>query len=101
LDSEHLPQKDGYGHAVDAAPTPQRWDDSEPSKLSLYEVQLVAFLFFVKGVAAHAGLDITIGADWNNNDLITDNHFNDLDHIQLRNHDEPLSLLPTLSTEIP
>lgn len=99
LDSKHLPQADGYGHAIDAAPTPQRWDDSTPSHLTMYDVQLVAFLFFVKGVAKHAGLDVTIGADWNNNDLITDNHFNDLDHIQLTHDDEPLSLLPSLGTK--
>lgn len=85
MNSKHLPQADGLSHAVDAAPTPEQWDDSPPSKLSKYEVECIAFLFYVKGYAKAQGLDVRIGADWNGNNLWQDNSFNDLDHIELTN----------------
>ncbi len=88
LASKHLPQDDGLAHAVDVAPTPQQWDNSPPSHLTKYEVECIAFLFYTKGYAKAQGLDVRIGADWNGNNLWTDNTFNDLDHIEL-SHSEP------------
>lgn len=83
LDSKHLVQSDGYGHAVDVAPNPQQWDNSPPSGLTKYDVELIAFQFYVKGYAKAQGVDLRIGADWNNNNEIQDNTFNDLDHIEV------------------
>lgn len=83
MNSLHLIQKDGYGHAIDVAPTPQQWDNSPQAKLTKYEVQCIAFLFYAKGYAQAKGIKIRIGADWNGNNLWTDNMFNDLDHIEL------------------
>lgn len=83
MNSMHIVQADGYGHAVDAAPTPQQWDNSPPSHLSKYEVECIAFLFYVKGYAKAQGIDVRIGADWNGNNLWQDNTFNDFDHIEL------------------
>lgn len=84
MDSKHLPQSDGFAHAVDVAPTPQQWDGSPPAQLTKYEVECLAFLFYVKGYARAQGVDLRIGADWNGNNLWQDNSFNDLDHIELR-----------------
>lgn len=83
MNSLHIVQEDGYGHAVDVAPNPQQWDNSPPSGLTKYEVEQVAFLFFVKGYAKAQGVELRIGADWNGNNLTQDNTFNDLDHIEL------------------
>lgn len=85
LASMHLLQADGYGHAVDVAPTPQQWDNSPPSGLTKYDVECLAFLFYTKGYAKAKGIDVRIGADWNGNNLWQDNRFNDLDHIELPN----------------
>jgi hypothetical protein len=85
--SKHLIQEDGWGHAVDVAPNPQRWDNSPDADLTKYEVELIAFLFYVKGYAKAQGVDLRIGADWNGNNLWDSfekaNAFNDLDHIEL------------------
>lgn len=83
MQSLHLLQQDGYGHAVDVAPTPQQWENSPPSGLSKYDVECIAFLFYTKGYAKAQGVDLRIGADWNGNNLWQDNSFNDLDHIEL------------------
>lgn len=87
MDSKHLVQPDGYGHAVDVAPTPQQWDGSPSSGLSKYEIECLCFLFFTKGYAKAQGLDIRIGADWNGNNLWDGsekpNAFLDADHIEL------------------
>ena len=83
MNSLHIVQKDGYGHAIDVAPTPQQWDNSPQSNLTKYEVECIAFLFYFKGYAKAKDIDVRIGADWNGNNLWQDNNFNDLDHIEL------------------
>lgn len=60
--------------AVDIAPYPLNWDDVDRFK------QLG---FFVLGYAAAKGINITWGADWNKNYIISDERFIDLPHVQL------------------
>ncbi len=92
MDSMHLPQSDGYAHAADVAPTPINFDNSPPAlidgrAITKYEVEEIAFLFFVKGYAKAQGVNLRIGTDWNGNNLWDGlekaNAFNDLDHVEL------------------
>jgi len=88
MNSMHIIQDDGYGHAVDFAPTPQQWENSPPAMvegrhITQYEVECIACLFAFKAWCAARGIKVRIGADWNNNNLWQDNNFNDLDHVEL------------------
>jgi peptidoglycan L-alanyl-D-glutamate endopeptidase CwlK len=89
MNSMHIPQRDGYSHAVDAACNPQQWDNSPRSSLTKYEVELIFFGGFVQGFAAASpeimkGYTVRYGGDWNTNNQTQDNTFNDLDHFELR-----------------
>lgn len=87
MNSMHLIQKDGYFHAVDIESTPQNWDNSPPAMIdgrpiTVYEVEQIAMLFAFKAFAHCQGLEVRIGADWNNNNRWADNKFQDLDHAE-------------------
>lgn len=60
--------------AVDAAPLPIDWNDREKFTL---------FAGFVKGVAAAKGIKIRWGGDWNGDNQVKDNSFDDLVHFEL------------------
>ena len=62
--------------AVDVVPYPIDWDDRE---------RMTYFAGFVKGVAYQMGIPIRWGGDWNNNNNLKDNDFDDLPHFELRN----------------
>ena len=62
--------------AVDVVPYPIDWDDRE---------RMTYFAGFVKGVAYQMGIPIRWGGDWNNNNDLKDNDFDDLPHFELRN----------------
>ena len=61
--------------AVDVVPYPIDWDDRE---------RMTYFAGFVKGVAAILGVPIRWGGDWNSNNDLKDNNFDDLPHFELR-----------------
>lgn len=89
MNSMHIPQEDGWSHAVDAACNPQQWDNSPPSGLTKYQVQLIFFGGFVQGMAAASpeimkDYVLRYGGDWNMDDQTQNNSFNDLDHFELR-----------------
>jgi len=63
-------------NAVDVAPYPIDWDDTE---------RFIYFGGFVKGIAASMGINIIWGGDWNDNTQLTDNNFDDLVHFELKN----------------
>ena len=42
------------------------------------------FVGFVRGVAAHMGIEIRCGADWDGDNNLRDQSFNDLPHIELK-----------------
>ena len=62
-------------NTVDVVPYPVDWDDRE---------QMSYFAGFVKGVAYKMGIPIRWGGDWNNNNDLKDNNFDDLPHFELR-----------------
>jgi hypothetical protein len=100
MNSKHLMQEDGFGHAVDVAPTPIRWDLDVPSGLGKYDVQCLAFLFYLKGYAKGQGIDLRIGADWNGNNLWNEmdksQSFNDLVHVELPVNPKNVEILKSL-----
>ena len=61
--------------AVDVVPYPIDWGDKE---------RMIYFAGFVKGVAYQMGIPIRWGGDWNNNNDLEDNNFDDLPHFELR-----------------
>jgi peptidoglycan L-alanyl-D-glutamate endopeptidase CwlK len=60
--------------AVDVAPYPVKWNDTE---------RFYAFGGFVIGTAIQMGLTIRWGGDWNSNRDFTDQTFHDLPHYEL------------------
>jgi peptidoglycan L-alanyl-D-glutamate endopeptidase CwlK len=60
--------------AVDIAPYPINWKDIS---------RFYHFIGYVKGTADQLGIKIRCGADWNNNNILNDQTFNDLNHIEL------------------
>lgn len=61
--------------AVDVAPYPIDWDDTE---------RFIYFAGFVKGIASQMDINIIWGGDWNNNTQLKDNNFQDLVHFELK-----------------
>ena len=61
--------------AVDIVPYPVDWDDRE---------RMSYFAGFVKGIASTMGIPIRWGGDWNGNNDLKDNNFDDLPHFELR-----------------
>ncbi len=60
--------------AVDVAPYPVDWDDAK---------RFYHFVGFVKGVASQMGIELRTGADWDNDNDLNDQQFNDLVHFEL------------------
>ena len=60
--------------AVDIVPYPVDWDDRE---------RMSYFAGFVKGIASTMGIPIRWGGDWNGNNDLKDNNFDDLPHFEL------------------
>ena len=61
--------------AVDVVPYPIDWEDRE---------RMTYFAGFVKGIAIMLGIPIRWGGDWNGNNDLKDNNFDDLPHFELR-----------------
>ena len=56
-----------------------------PNEMSLEDIDRICyFAGFVKGVAYKMGIPIRWGGDWNNNNDLKDNNFDDLPHFELR-----------------
>jgi peptidoglycan L-alanyl-D-glutamate endopeptidase CwlK len=55
LNSKHLRQSDGYSHAVDIAPYPIDWEDTD---------RFTHLAYLIKGIAASKGISIGWGGDW-------------------------------------
>jgi len=85
MNSKHLKQADGYGHAFDFAPCLKRgnevcaqlWDDPK------YNNEILYLAGFLKGLAAALGIGVRLGADFNRNNDVLDDGFKDTDHIEL------------------
>ena len=61
--------------AVDGAPYPIDWDDRE---------RFIYFGGFVKGCAYRMGISLRWGGDWDNDNQLSDNKFDDLVHFELK-----------------
>jgi peptidoglycan L-alanyl-D-glutamate endopeptidase CwlK len=61
--------------AIDVVPYPIDWDDRE---------RMSYFAGYVKGIAMMLGIPIRWGGDWNSNNDLKDNNFDDLPHFELR-----------------
>ena len=61
--------------AVDVAPYPIDWDDRE---------RFIYFGGFVKGCAFRMGIPLRWGGDWDSDNQLTDNKFDDLVHFELK-----------------
>lgn len=55
LNSKHLRQSDGYSHAVDIAPYPIDWNDTD---------RFHHLAYLIKGIAASKGVALVWGGDW-------------------------------------
>ena len=69
LNSKHL-----TGNAVDVAPWPLDWDDTDRFR---------AFGGYVIGIAQQAGVELRWGGDWDGDWCFTDQTFHDLPHFEL------------------
>jgi len=85
MNSRHLPDANGVGHAVDAAPYPQHWDDSPKvdPPLTRFEVDMIHFAGIVRGIAFMMGVPIRYGGDWNGDEKDVATGFRDLDHFEI------------------
>ena len=62
-------------NAVDVVPYPIDWKDTD---------RMYYFAGFVKGIAYKMGIPIRWGGDWNGNNDLKDNNFDDLPHFELK-----------------
>jgi peptidoglycan L-alanyl-D-glutamate endopeptidase CwlK len=74
MKSKHLMQKDGFSHAVDVAPYPIDWNDTK---------RFYHFAGAVQERARQLGLDIRWGGDWDSDQDLNDQTFNDLVHWEI------------------
>jgi len=74
MNSKHLIQPDGYGHALDLAPYPIRWERTRSFDL-LAGVGL--------GLAAKMGIAVRWGGDWSMDMDVYDQTFQDLGHFEI------------------
>lgn len=61
-------------NAVDIAPYPIDWNDRERFTYLAGHVKMAAHML---------GIKVTWGGDWNNNNEVKDNNFDDLPHFEL------------------
>lgn len=91
MDSKHIIQADGTGHAIDIVPFPVNWDAIQKGYDAIKRVtggmeiaEMYAFAGFVDGVAWAMGINLRSGYDWNTNRQFEDQTFLDLPHHELR-----------------
>lgn len=88
--SKHLPQADGHAWAVDAPPYPVDWvavqrglDAVKRADPGMAVLEFYCYAGFVLGVAAHMGVQVRWGGDWNGDRNVADQTFIDLPHFEL------------------
>jgi len=82
MNSMHLIQPDGYGHAADLYPSPINMikvKARDPVEISRFGVLAGT----MKAVAKQKGISITWGYDWDNDGETLDHSFNDAPHFEL------------------
>lgn len=81
--SKHVYPLEGPSLAVDAAPYPLKWPDRKSPTYVKDLCLWYAFGGYVMGVADGLGLKIRWGADWDGDQIIIDQTFDDLPHFEL------------------
>jgi len=76
LNSLHLRQSDGYSHAVDIAPYPIDWKDTQ---------RFAYMAGIVMGIAEMQGVKLTWGHDWDGDGDFKEHTLKDGPHFELRN----------------
>ena len=82
LNSKHLKQSDGYGHAVDLYPSPVNMalvNKNDPREIARFGILAGLML----ATAKRMGITIVNGADWDGDGQTLDHTFFDLPHFQL------------------
>ena len=75
MNSMHLIQPDGYGHAVDLAPYPIKYERTR-------QFDLLAGMGWM--LAHKMGINILWGGDWDRDLNVYDQNFNNLGHFQIQ-----------------
>lgn len=74
MNSKHLRQSDGFGHAVDLCPYPIDWNDRE---------RFCYLAGLMVSCAKNNGISLRWGGDWDGDGQIKDHSFSDLPHYEL------------------
>lgn len=83
LDSKHVYPLGKASRAVDVAPWPLKWPKRTDKD---YIKQVALFYFFagyVKSTALRMGIKVRWGGDWDSDNVIVDQVFDDLPHFEL------------------
>lgn len=75
MNSKHLPQADGYSHAVDVMACPIKWEDWKRNSY---------FAGFVMATAKSMGIELRSGIDWDSDFDISEHSFLDAPHFELK-----------------
>jgi len=82
MNSKHLKQPDGFGHAVDLYPSPI--DMAAVNKGSAQEIIRFGVLYgIIATLAVKNGIKVRWGSDWNGDGQTLDHKFFDAPHIEL------------------
>lgn len=88
--SKHLPQADGFAHAIDIVPYPIDWQAITRGINAVRKVdpgmqtlEAYAFHGYVLGIAAALGIKVRSGIDWDNDKEFAEHTFIDLPHVEL------------------
>jgi len=90
MDSKHVYPLGAPSLAADVAPYPLRWPqrpaNATPQELLRWAKDLGRFYYFagyVLGIAEEMGIGIRYGGDWDGDNDIHEQHFDDLPHFEL------------------
>jgi peptidoglycan L-alanyl-D-glutamate endopeptidase CwlK len=91
MESKHLPQGDGFSHAIDIVPYPVDWPAIERGLVAIKRAdpgmqvaEFYGFIGFMQGMATAMGIKTRVGADWDNDREFSDHTFVDLPHHELK-----------------
>ena len=72
--TKHKPNKNGLSEAIDIAPYPIDWNDTQ---------RFYYLAGIIKGIARMLNIELRWGGDWDNDNDFKDQSFNDLVHFEL------------------
>ena len=91
MESRHLPGRDGLARAIDMMPYPVDWKAIERGIAAVKRVdpgmqtlEAYGFVGFTQGAATAMGIELRVGADWDNDRNFANHSFIDLPHFELK-----------------